>query len=419
MAIDLRMKKQLLAVLLLLVAAGSQAQLNNCNVFLKGKYLEAGINWNGAFGTSAHPPYGYHADVVSDLHNSLLCGGAATSDTALGFVADRDMDGWNNGTPGYYGDFILPGGAPQEGWSYQADLGSGPVQLNSWNHDAVMSGVFAGDTCSNQTYTDTNGVMQTKWQGVTGGVYITQITTLDTSKLYVTVQVYIENTSLAPVQDIYYMRTINPHNDALLSGSLATVNKIDYQYPDTMNRCMVSARGTVHNNAYLLLATQDNRAIAFLDKTGQLPTANTLDNIYNMDPANFYYGLQDSTTDNTSMGIIFSLGVLTSGNGTNFTFIYGFSPAVVDSAISSAVHTITPAAHDYRVFPNPTANNFRVTGMEPGDKLVLYDMMGRRMDDLTVNSGMYTMGDALPGSYALLVTDHTGIIKSRMMIQKK
>jgi hypothetical protein len=57
--------------------------------------------------------------------------------------------------------------------------------------------------------------------------------------------------------------------------------------------------------------------------------------------------------------------------------------------------------------------------MEPGDKLVLYDMMGRRMDDLTVSSGMYTMGDALPGSYALLVTDRTGIIKSRMMIQKK
>ncbi|MBS1687270.1 MAG: hypothetical protein JSS96_00995, partial [Bacteroidetes bacterium] len=52
------------------------AQLVNCNAFLKGNYVEVGINWNGAYGSSADAPTGYHPNGSSPVKNDSLCGGA-------------------------------------------------------------------------------------------------------------------------------------------------------------------------------------------------------------------------------------------------------------------------------------------------------------------------------------------------------
>src|SRR5579875_3025781 len=113
------------------ISASSNGQLSycvldSCNAFLKGSYIEVGVNTNGAYGSSVNAPKGYHPK-----------GGASVGDVCyktcptsnLGFVADPDKDGWTVGSPyPYYGDYFLPGD-PQEGWSIEIN-GS---QVNAWN----------------------------------------------------------------------------------------------------------------------------------------------------------------------------------------------------------------------------------------------------------------------------------------------
>ncbi len=88
--------------LFLLLFISSQtifAQIVGSNVYIKGTYVEAGINTCGAFGANVAPPIGYHP-----------------TETRLSFVADSDMDGWAVGSPNYCGDYSVPG-SPVEGWA--------------------------------------------------------------------------------------------------------------------------------------------------------------------------------------------------------------------------------------------------------------------------------------------------------------
>jgi len=404
----------LVAVLVLSLSDGGYAQILNCNSFIKGKYVEAGINWNGAIGSSVHPPVGYHPDTLSYLHNFTTCGGAAIADSAIGFVADPDKDGWNVGAPAYYGDFVLPGGV-NEGWSYM----SNGIQLNGWNTDAAGLDTIAGfSNCYQMSWTDTSGVIKTSWQGVKDGIYITQLTTLDTNQLYVRMDVIIENTSLAPEEDIYYMRMINPHNDALLSHNYQTVSKIEYQAPDTLNRVAVSARGTVHNNAYIVLSTQDATAEGFITRAPGLPTANTIDNIWAMDPANFDYTLGDSITANSSMGIVYNVGTLISGHSALVSFIYGFSPSVVDSVTDStiAVVNVVRPSPAYTAFPNPTTSQVKINGMQPGDLVTFFNLLGQPMVPIQMGTAMFNISSFPPGNYIARISSGEGTVKARLRV---
>ncbi len=408
----------------MLAASGTtNAQVVNCNAFMLGNYVEAGINWNGAFGSSTPPPSGYHPQSTASLFNSPSCGGSLATGSSLAFVADPDKDGWSAGTPASYGDYLLPGG-PQEGWSITADAS----QYNSWNHDAASSDTIAGGlTGTILAYADSNGARHVTTQGILGGfLYITQFISLDTSKLYISVDVLIENSSLATINNIYYMRTVNPHNDQSLSSVAATKNKIEYNNyvsPDTLNRTVVSARGTVYNNAYISLATQDTRAVGFINKTSPLPNSTTIDNIFSGDP-NYMYGLHDSLVSNTSIGLIFNCGSLSSGAGVYFHFVYAFSSKVIDSNLN----TVNPhegvgelSRAKQTVYPNPVTNTFSVAGLEPGDELSLFDMTGRKIEDaIAVNSSNnFRLNSVEPGTYILCIRDRNNLIKSRLPIQKR
>src|SRR6185312_4382146 len=159
------------------------AQLTDCNVFLKGNHLEVGINWNGAYGSSVVPPSGYHPRGGDPVINSPVCGNTCDSSGGLGFVCDPDKDGWTVGSPAYYGDYFLPG-TPQEGWSIMAD----GKQANAWNGPGcdtsgprIMDSAMTG---SNISYIDTGSKRIGIWQGMYDSILITQVTTLDTAHTY-------------------------------------------------------------------------------------------------------------------------------------------------------------------------------------------------------------------------------------------
>ena len=92
----------IIPALLMLAGITAEAQIVGANAFMKGNYVEVGVNTCGAYGSNALPPAGYHP----------------TEFSGLGFVADSDMDGWTTGTPDYCGDYFVPG-SPVEGWEIQ------------------------------------------------------------------------------------------------------------------------------------------------------------------------------------------------------------------------------------------------------------------------------------------------------------
>ncbi len=396
------------------------AQISNCNGFIKGNYVEAGVNWNGAFGSSNRPPAGYHPERQSTLYNAPACGGALHTDTALGFVADPYKDGWNVGTIPHFGDYILPG-TTQEGWSYMAD----GVQIDAWNALAASVDTLTGGMTSGIiSYSDTLGVRQIKTQAVKGGIYLTHIYTIDTGDLFIKVEVIIDNTSVSTVSNIVYMRTVNPHNDQSISGNSGTINKIDYNLPDSLNRVVVSARGITNTDAYLALATQDVRMnpIPFIYKNSGLPNSTTIDNIYAGD-ANYLYNKDDSNTMNTSIGIIYDIGNMNSGDAKTFNYIYAFNKSVIDSTLNVvdshlAVRNAYPS--HFNVYPNPATNTFKIAGLQHGDAIDVYDMMGKKVCNYTyTGANSFNISECIPGSYMLIIRDRFGAVLGRMPLLKE
>jgi hypothetical protein len=71
---------------------------NNGDIFLKGNYIEVGVNNMASFGTNKTAPSNFYY-----------------SGKKLGFIADFDTNGFsNNPKPSYAGDYFIPG-IPLEG----------------------------------------------------------------------------------------------------------------------------------------------------------------------------------------------------------------------------------------------------------------------------------------------------------------
>lgn len=410
------MKKHYLSTFIaaLVFCFSAQAQIVNCNGFLKGNYVEAGVNWNGAFGSSVTPPAGYHPQTTSAYFNAAACGGTAVTDSALGFVADPDHDGWSAGSPASFGDFILHGIA-QEGWSVMVDGN----QVNGWNTNALaVDSITGGMTAAIIAYSDTLGVKTVKWQGQLSGLYFTQFASLDTANLYIKVQVLIENTSLTTMNDIYYMRTINPHNDASVSSSLTTRNKIEFQQPDSFNRSIVSSKGITYTGAYLALISQDESAKAFLCKYATLPDATTIDNIFAGD-TNYLYGVHDSIDGNLGMGLVYNVGTLNSGGAAVVNFIYAFRADVLDSAIIEPNGITDISGLRYDVFPNPAQQTLHINGLAHNDEVELYNIIGSQMAASHDNNTDTIDVSALPpGMYIAVIKNKAGITTGRVKWQK-
>ena len=163
--------------------------------------------------------------------------------------------------------------------------------------------------CGQMSYTDTLGVKKSTWQGIRSGMYLTQFTTLDTQNMYISVQIAIENTTLATLSDVIYLRTINAHPEAAITGQYEGVHKIEYTLPDSFNRSLVSTRGLTTDGAYISLGTQVLRAKPFICKNSTLPNAITIDDISSGD-THFYYNSIDSATGNIGKGTVFDLGMI-------------------------------------------------------------------------------------------------------------
>ncbi|MGN6569568.1 MAG: gliding motility-associated C-terminal domain-containing protein [Flavipsychrobacter sp.] len=338
----LNLIKFFIGSLLLLLANTVQAQLDSCNIFLKGPYIEVGINTNGAYGSSVAAPLGFHPTPSAAPVANVCSPSISTCPNGnLGFVADPDKDGWTVGTPPFIGDYFLPGD-PQEGWAVQIN-GTMIKAFNGGGYDACGSGIPykpAGKlTGKNISYYTSGNKITGVWQGKMDSVIITQTTVLDTSKVFFTVFISMVNTGRAVRHNVYYLRTVDPDNDVDETGGAGytTDNSIEYQLPNAQNRTLVSATGPSGPIAFLGLGTLDCRAKCFIVHGSLSPDWGHLDTMYGVehyiDTTHYQYHGVD--TNDEGIGLVFKLGDIQPNDSITFAYAYVLRIGDLDSAFES------------------------------------------------------------------------------------
>lgn len=441
----LKSKYLLLFACLSFVCDTTSAQLKDCNAFLQGAYVEVGINWNGAFGSSTDAPAGYHPKGGTPIRDTSLCSGNCDrSGLNLGFVADPDKDGWTFGSPPYFGDYFLPG-LPQEGWSIQIDS----FRADAWNIRQCGGLISPGLLGSNTSVYATAHGKRAIWQGTFDSLQITQVTSLDSLDAFFNVHVILKNLSHKTLNNIYYLRTVDPDNDQEEpGGSLTTNNKIEYQQPNSLNASVVSATALSHSQARLSLGTQDSFARCFIvtildsldPKMGV--GVNGLDSMYGRfnglgDTTSYQY--KDSNTADEAIALVFKIKPLLPADSAiiSFAYIFSVSPRDIDSALASTTspwsldtsttHTHTGIAQvnntntNIEVYPNPFSNSITVTGSS-GDRVYIYDNTGRLNGIYLLRNAetsTITLGSLQAGVYILEVRDRYGTILKSMSVQKQ
>lgn len=212
------------------------AQIVGANCYLKGNYVEVGINQCGAFGSNEAPPVDYHPTEIG-----------------LGFVADGDKDGWDEGDPDYCGDYFVPG-SPVEGWSLQIGDASGSYDVY-YNTDQFCSPDDIPGEVTEYSYS--GGIYSGTWEGDVDeyDLHISQVTTLPEDKVYFVTRILLCNEGTEDINDVYYMRNVDPDNDQPWSGDFTTDNVIVYN-PPTDEQALVTSEGLTYG-CYLGLGARD------------------------------------------------------------------------------------------------------------------------------------------------------------------
>ena len=419
----------------------SEAQIVNCNAFLKGNYVEVGISPSGTFGSSADQPTGYHGNSTGyGIYNPCA---ATVTGFQLGFVADPAMDGWTVGTPPFWGDYFLPG-TPYEGYSLQIN----GVRADAFNpNDSGFTSGMTGTTISD---TLIGGTTTAIWQGMFDSVRVTQTVTLDTGSLYFRLDINLTNTAATPRDNIYYMRSVDPDNDEMEpGGGFPTNNMIRDQNPASGNSLVV-ATGVIHPQAYLGIGSADSNSRVMIFDSWPLASTTDISTIYNgtVTGGSYFFTAGDSLGDqDIAIGIIFSIPHLAPAdssvdsvydrttatglhpaNSRTMTLYYAFSSAAADSAVAAITGTHSSTAvskvsgNMLKLFPNPARNSLTLTGVAGNLQTSVIDMMGRTWNTQNfINPGSQVSLDISGlaiGHYLLIVRDENGTVAARIPFVK-
>lgn len=326
------MKIFTLSLLLFISSQTIFAQIVGSNVFLKGNFVEAGINDCGAFGSDAAAPVGYHP----------------TFPTGLSFVADGDMDGWATGSPLYCGDYSVPG-SPVEGWVIQ-------IGASVWiNTDQFC---YSNDIPGSiSDYTIAPVASSATWEGNIGvpSLNIVQQTVLKTNKRFLTTTITLTNTGVTALNDVYYMRNIDPDNDQPWSGDFTTDNTI-VSNPPIGTDALVTSEGLTYGCYLGIGARNSNARVAY----GNFGTGDgTPSDVWTGTGGYFISG---SSVGDIANSISFYIPSIAAGASETIAFVYIFSPDVVEEALASTGDAfVCEAATGITTTVSTTTANFNWT----------------------------------------------------------
>jgi gliding motility-associated-like protein len=288
------------------------AQMVGTNTFLQGKWLEIGVQNNGAFGAQSVPA-GYHMFPVGS-----------------GWLAetyDLGHDGWAAGVPPYNGDYTYPG-SPFEGWE---------LQVNGQRNQAFQGftpgyggGVPAGSlTGASVSYSNVGGRAIANWVGsaATGQLLIKQETRVDTLASWVVVTTYFKNNGVTPIPGIYYLRSCDPDNDQAHGGAFNTNNLIVHQNEDARHMVQVDATGLTYND-HFGLATKDCRAKAFIYTSWWISGSTDLASVWSGSSTGLgtaQFTINSTLNGDYGIGLVYNIGTLAGGDSAIISHAYYFN----------------------------------------------------------------------------------------------
>lgn len=287
------------------------AQIVGTSAFLKGQYLEIGMQGNGSFGANGSPA-GYHP------HSP----GTATG-SVLNSVYDHGHDGWTAGIPAFMGDY-MQAGLPFEGWEIQWG-GSSRVQgFQTTGAGYTFAGGATMTSSGITSYTSSTGQTIAKWYGLAGGqLAMNTETYVDTGASWVVVNVKLKNIGSTTVPGIYYFRSCDPDIDQTWSGGgFVSDNWVTYQ-DDAQHRVLISAKGTLANT-YLGLGTFDSRAVGLSYTSWPLTIGQDLAAVWNRTFSG-NYGVGSHYRSDIAIGLVFNIGNIAPGDTATFSYAYVFN----------------------------------------------------------------------------------------------
>jgi cysteine-rich repeat protein len=235
---------------------GQACQATVCEVaaigtsaFLRGNFVEIGLNRDGAFGTYTDScPAGWHSR--SDQE-----------DGEIGFVADPEGTNWT----AYHGDFFTPG-SPEEGWAMEI---AGTIYNNNRNllGSPGMGGSLGAPECVTNLCGNRDGARVT-WRSTTpagGAIDVQQDYTILDGGVFILVDVYLTNVTVNDLTDVIYMRNVDPDNDVSIHGDYSTLNEILAQPGDGDDLAWVRASQDLAGspNAISIVARDDRARVTF------------------------------------------------------------------------------------------------------------------------------------------------------------
>jgi gliding motility-associated-like protein len=318
------MRKHVLFLLLLtVIILPSYGQLIGSQIFLQGSFSEVGISPCGVYGAQTPPP-GYNGNVAG----------------ALGFVADHEMDGWSTSSPGQpvrCGDYFYPG-APYEGWGIEIN----GVGYGNYNSFGTCDGSLGGGITGSPTfYTNAGNSSDGQWEGdiITGStnLHICQYTMVPDSELYFSTTITLTNNGSSALNNVYYMRHLDPDNEQPSSGSFNTNNTVVQNPSGANTNALCTATGQMYGCFLGMLSTGYPDARAFIGGGVSVfpsPIADTWN-------GNGIAGY-DTTVGSVNGGADDCMGIshfwtsIAPGQSVTFKFYYVLDPSAISNAINAS-----------------------------------------------------------------------------------
>lgn len=375
---------------LFLFSANADAQMVPGGAFMKGNYIEIGIDSAGGFeGTSA--------TAITGLH-------PRSNNPLFGFVANPQMDFWTN----YDGDFFTPG-SPENGWGYT--IGAAGTEYNN-NCSIGFLGSAPGVPGAITAWSYSGGQILCDWEGddVAAGLHFKINYDLHDNDLFYITTVSVTNTGSSAITDFYYHRNLDPDNNIMLSGDYSTQNTIVSQITlGGSNTSVKATQTTPWNSLFEFIAVDPDWVAGY----GGFSNRDAYD-AYN--GTGFTQTVGATNFADEAIYLAYKIPTLAPATTGTFKFASAFSPSGVTAAVA-AMSSITTSVADasiedvVSVYPNPMDENSTITIAQQvqlnNASFHVYDVVGREVVSMSVEGHSFKFNKNLPkGAYIYKVNNN-------------
>ena len=391
-------------IAILAVNTSVKAQIVGDEAYMKGNYVEVGIDGDGGFEgapiDSGAVPAGYHF---------------RSNNPYFGFVSNPQMDAWLTQD----GDFFTPG-TPENGWGFEIGSSGG---VNGSSNCAFVRQIPGGIT----SWSYAGGQTLCEWEGdATSGTNLhfkINYQLQDNDLFYITTVTVINNTLLS-IPELYYYRNLDPDNNIMLSGDYVTTNTIVAQ-PFCCTYAQVSATQSVPWFSYYSFLTD-------VDTNWRA----SFGGFSNRDGSNLWNGITFtqavgvSNVADEAIAISYKVQNLAPADSASFKFCTLFDNSIVSDALSdmgllsTSINSST-TSDLISIYPNPFTDAATIK-IGDGVKLAnaelrIYDVLGKevkRISGITNNTVLLDSKGLSHGIYVYKFFNNGAEIASGKLMMK-